>query len=81
MARKPNDKQNATQMTEAIHIDPVVEILAAGLVRLMTAVSSESAETAGNLPASSPDPLELPHSRALSVPVGELVTDGKAGAA
>ena len=80
MARKPKDKQQAQHLTDAVCNDPLVEILAAGLIRLITTVSSQSGEQAGYLPASVPAPLELPHSPALSVPIGEQ-TDGKAGAA
>lgn len=85
MARKPNkpkpiDQEHAPRVEDAAHVDPVIEILAAGLIRLVAAVPCQSAEHPDNLPASSPASLELPRCRALSVTVGEQA-DGKAGAA
>lgn len=79
MARTPEDRQ-ARRWAKPDEPRTVTEILAAGLVRLIGACSRESGDPALNLPDISPAPLELPHLRALSVPVGEQ-TDGKAGAA
>ena len=80
MARTLNDQQYLPRIEQPARVEAVVEILAAGLIRLVAAVPSQIAEHPDNLPASSPASLELPRSRALSVPVGEQA-DGKAGAA